>query len=777
MKKTLTLLLAIFTFQSFAQQGDGVKKTYKASINLKEISKVSFPEPHIASLKAEDLLVDGTGTAPWRFGWNNFTNLSTSNSGTWTNLPNGDRIWHLFIECENALTINLTFAQTDIPTGNQLYVFNPQKDFILGCFTTNHLFDGQLGTELVPGSQAIVEYYVPKNNEQGNIQISTVTHGYRTASDFQEKAFGSSGACNRNVNCSEGLPWTLERNAAVMLVSGSNGFCSGSLVNNTLNDGKPYVLTADHCYSNPASWIFRFNWQSADCNNPATSPTFQSLSGAVLRARATASDFCLVEITGGLTAGTVPVSYTPYFSGWDHSGNTPTSAVGIHHPSGDIKKISFENQALISTTFGSCPANSHWGVTNWDSGVTEGGSSGSPLYDQNHRIIGQLHGGASACGGANLSDEYGKFSESWEPAGSNTTNQLKCWLDPNNSGAAFINGFDPLNATVAALDAGLSGPILELTTFCGTNYTPKVTIANSGTTTLTSAIVTYSIDGGANQIYNWNGSLAQWQTALITLPSVTLAAGNHTLSASVASPNAGIDENAMNDATNTSVTVDAIDQTMGLLKVTLLTDNYPDETYMELTSSNGTVVWSEGNESFVGNYGTGNSPAPTDPTTPLAGNTTYNYDIPVSITDCYTFTIYDYYGDGVGASQWGGSNVDGNLTLMDNTSAVIYTLTAADFGAQVSDIVKNTDNSGIAEIGSAQWKLYPNPAEDNLNISLQSSQANELFLIDIYGKVILRQEIQGNEVQLNTQNLSNGTYFVHVNFVNGSRSVKSFVKR
>ena len=315
MKKTLTLLLAIFTFQSFAQQGDGWKKTYKASMNLKEINKVSFAEPNIESLKAEDALVDGTGTAPWRFGWNNYTNLNTNNAGTWTNLPNGDRIWHLMVECENALTVNLTFDHTVIPEGNELYVFNPEKNFILGSFTSNHLFESQLGTELVPGSRSIVEYYVPKNNAQGHIQVSIVTHGYRTATEFQTKAFGSSGACNRNVNCSEGLPWTLERNAAVMLVSGSSGFCSGSLVNNTLNDGKPYVLTADHCYSNPASWIFRFNWQSADCNNPTASPTFQSLSGAVLRARAAASDFCLVEITGGLTVGTVPASYTPYFSG------------------------------------------------------------------------------------------------------------------------------------------------------------------------------------------------------------------------------------------------------------------------------------------------------------------------------------------------------------------------------------------------------------------------------------------------------------------------------
>ena len=100
-----------------------------------------------------------------------------------------------------------------------------------------------------------------------------------------------------------------------MLVSGSSGFCSGALINNTQNDGKPYVLTANHCYSNPANWIFRFNWQSESCSNPGTSPSFQSLSGAVLRSRRTPSDFCLVEITGGLVNGTVPLDYNPFSPG------------------------------------------------------------------------------------------------------------------------------------------------------------------------------------------------------------------------------------------------------------------------------------------------------------------------------------------------------------------------------------------------------------------------------------------------------------------------------
>jgi hypothetical protein len=215
---------------------------------------------------------------------------------------------------------------------------------------------------------------------------------------------------------------------------------------------------------------------------------------------------------------------------------------------------------------------------------------------------------------------------------------------------------------------------------------------------------------------------------------------------------------------------------MGLLKVTLLTDTYPDETYMELTSSNGTVVWFEGNESFVGNYGTQNSPAPTDPTSPLTESTTYNYDIPISVNDCYTFTIYDYYGDGLGAAQWP-QGVDGDITVLDNASAVLFTLSDPDFGSEVSDIIKNTDDSGLEEIASTQWNLFPNPSKDVLNVSIQNGQAYEWVLVDVYGKTILRQFIQGNDVQLNTQNLSNGTYFMHINFVNGSSSVKSFVKQ
>ena len=772
---TKSFLLSFFLLLSlvtFSQQGDGgLPKTFKEVIDYNKIDKRVFDEPNIAALKIEDSLTDNSGTAPWRFGFNNNTNINISNSGTWINLPNGDRIWQLVVVCKNALTINLTFSQTTIPTGNELYVYNPSKDFILGKFTASHLYNGELGTELVPGEITIVEYFVPKGSSIGNVNICTVTHGYRTPNEFLLKAFGGSGACNVNVNCPEGAAWTQQRNSVVMLVSGSNGFCTGALINNTLNDGKPYVLTANHCYSNPATWIFRFQWESTSCINPSTSPTFQSLSGAVLRAQGTPSDFCLVEITGGLVNGTVPAAYTPYFSGWDNTETISPSAVCIHHPSGDIKKIAIENNALISTSFGGSPSNSHWGVLSWDLGVTEPGSSGSPLFNQNFRIIGQLHGGASACGASVLSDEYGKVSVSWNPAGSTSSGQLKYWLDPNNTNASFVDGYDPSNAPTITLDAGLSNSAFIQTSLCGSNYIPNVTISNGGSQTVTTAVISYSIDGGTAQNYNWNGSLAQFQTQGINLPPVQLLPGNHTFSATVSQVNNGVDELSVNNATNTQFLVTAINQTSNLLKVTLLTDNYSSETYMEVLSSNGTVVWFQGNESFAGTYGTNNTPGPTDPTSPLLDNTTYNWDVPLSLNDCYTFKIYDYYGDGLS-----GFIADGSLSLANHNNINFYTLSTPNFGAELGIVFKNISTIGLVESENQELNVFPNPANDLLFIYLPSS-AKQISIVDIYGKLIYSEPALFESHELKISSLASGTYWLKVDLTNGRTALKRFIKQ
>lgn len=777
MKTIYSLFFILWSTHLFAQiQGKGGMPTStKLVIDQKAVPQWLFEEPNVAALQAEDALVDDQGIAPWRFGYNNYTNLNTTNSGVWHELPNGAKLWMLRVKCQNALTVNLTFENTSIPEGNQLFVYNATKDFILGAFTQTHIYDGQLGTELVPGQEVTIEYYVAPNNEVGHVQLATITHGYRTANEFIEKAFGSSGSCNMNVNCPDGLPWTQQRNSAVMLVSGSSGFCSGALINNTQNDGKPYVLTANHCYSNPATWVFRFNWQSSACPNPTTSPTFQSLSGAVLRARRTPSDFCLVEITGGLVNGTVPLDYNPYFSGWDNSGTIPTATVCIHHPSGDIKKISFDDASpAISQGMGSTEANSTWTIE-WDRNTTtEGGSSGSPLFDQNHRIIGQLWGGGASCQNLSAPDYYGRVANSWEPAGSNSTNQLKFWLDPTNSGAAFIDGFDPNNTTVVALDAALSAAQLTAQALCGDNYLPSFSLMNVGTTTLTSAQIDYQIDNGAMQQYLWSGSLAQWQAQSISLPTLQLAPGNHTFTATLSNPNQALDENPNNNQTTANTTVTAVPETIDLLKVTLLTDDYADETYVELLNASGAVVWSEGNESVAGNFGTGGFPAPTDPTAPLSNNTTYNYDIPLTAFECYTFVIYDYYGDGMGASQWGGT--DGNLVLADYNGTTIFTLAAADFGDSLAAVVRNIDDASL-DASTMNFVLYPNPAQSVLHINWFNTSNMTVQVLDICGKLLRSEQKEAWSTELDIHSLSAGTYVIQLISAEGRTVQKQFIKQ
>lgn len=744
--------LLIVCLHSFAQiQGSGGTGNYFPSKGWNNIPLILFPTPDISALREEDQVLDSLGGQPWRFGYNHPTSINSAIHGIWISTKNQGKLWLIRIKSTGARTINLAFDHTHIPKGNELYLYNPEKSFILGKFTEEHLCEEQLGSELIPGDEIILEYYVPKGNPEGYIQLSTVTHGYRTPTEFYLKAFGSSGNCNVNVNCPQGAAWQQEKNGVVMLVTNNNGFCTGSLINNTLNNGKPYVLTANHCYSNPANWIFRFNWQSPGCGNPNAEPTFQSLNGSVLKARASASDFCLVEITGGLQNGTVPALFSPYFNGWDNTNNVPTSAVGIHHPSGDIKKISIENHPLISTSFGASPANSHWGVTGWDLGVTEGGSSGSPLFDQNHRIVGQLHGGASACGAQALSDEYGKISYSWNPQNSDSSQQLKYWLDPSATNATFVNGFDPSGGAPIQVDPSLSATSGVSGTFCDSNITPTVTLSNGGAITLNSVTINYGFDGQNTLNYTWNGSLAQWQSVNIALPQVALTSGLHTFNASVNSPNTGNDENNANNVQTSSFNVILNGQPVVL---DLVLDCYGSETSWELTNDVNTVL-------FSGNNYADNA----------AGLIS---DVWCLNEGCYTFTINDSYGDGIYGLPWCPSSGSVMISLLGDSLTGIPA-SESDFGSQ-AELNFCIGETGLENINEAQLRIYPNPTRDLVN-GKSNSPITDLMLQDLQGKTVIHTVLEPSaHFTLDIATLKQGTYLLRGTFLNGKSVVIPLMK-
>ncbi|WP_342088073.1 trypsin-like peptidase domain-containing protein [Dyadobacter sp. OTU695] len=372
---------------------------------------------------------------------------------------NGKSIRLYEIESTNAYSINLIFDKIFLSPGAELNIYNHDRSFIYGPVNSENVpSNGIFWTDLIPGNRIVIELTEnDKNSGSSIIHISNVIHGYRRAfqqgSDNVPENFGTSLACHRDWTC-DGGAWRDEGDAVVMLMLDyATRWCSGALINNQRQDFKPYVLTAFHCLDNDATsgtlstaernavnnWVYRFRYHSPTCSPLADGNCYISFNGANFRAALQATDMTLLELM------TQPrINHGVSFAGWDRSGSAATSAVGIHHPDGDVKKISFDNNAVstnsssVTWTDGTTsPSNSHWNV-GYDNGTTEGGSSGSPLFDQNKRIVGQLHGGPAGC--APIQKRYGRFDKSWS-LGTTSDTRLRDWLDPDNTGVTTVNTF------------------------------------------------------------------------------------------------------------------------------------------------------------------------------------------------------------------------------------------------------------------------------------------------------------------------------------------------
>jgi len=463
MKKLLLFIVLCYSFTLIAQvTNEGEPASWKL-IAYNNIDAISLPKVDIQKLRAEDDLNVKTQIKPFRIGVQHNVNVGLKNAGIWTRLPNGDRIWRVLFNSKDAVHLSVVFDKFYIPKGGKVYLYNKDRTDLLGAYTeTQNNKEETLGSWLVNGDELWIEYYEPKEaKNRGKLNLSTIIHGYRLGHTYQkgyldsieEKALNDSGDCNHDVDCPIGTDFEAHKNVlkrAVAFLNMGNGFiCSGALVNNTAQDKKPYFLTANHCFtddegvaSNPAAYSFRFKWISPDpvcaaTTNSTNGPTNFTISGSTLRARNANTDFMLVEINSA-----IPSDWDLTYAGWDKSDIDPTFEVGIHHPSGDIMKVCRDDTGAIKQVNNGAQT---WEVTTvgggWELGVTEGGSSGSPLFDHNGRVIGQLFGGGAACLGIfdnGAFDFYGRFGISWDAGGTAPT-QLKDWLDPQNSNQNTLN--------------------------------------------------------------------------------------------------------------------------------------------------------------------------------------------------------------------------------------------------------------------------------------------------------------------------------------------------
>lgn len=623
---TLSLLLAISGFAQISHGGYPITMSEKwGSPNF-----VQTPIPNRVALAAEDVVNDQFKDQPYRFGVNYDVNYGPDNSGTLSQTAKGT-IWRLGIYAPTANSINLLFSEYDLAEGAKVFLYTPDGEIVRGAFThENNKDHGELATDIIDGDSLIIEFFIPNTASSSNLRVGQITFGYRSLDPF--RGYGDSGSCNNNVNCPVGIPWTLEKKSVAIIIVGGSGACTGALVNNTLNNGTPYFLTANHCLGGSvANWVFRFNWESPGCPN-VNNTVNQSVSGSTLRANNSGSDVALLELSS-----TPPQSYGVYYAGWDKSGNTPTSQTAIHHPSGDIKKISFDYDPAGTALWGGAQC---WRIFTWEDGTTEPGSSGSPLFDQNHRIIGQLYGGTASCSN-NIDDYYGRFDVSWD--GSSASNRLRDWLDPNNNAPDTLDGYNPNIATIA-LDCGTSAIYGASGTICTSTFTPEAVITNYGIDTVTTATISYQLNGGAWQTQAWTGSLLTYNSDSVTLPVQTAVSGLNTFIVAISAPNGGADGNPLNDTLTTTLTAFPGGQQ---IVIEIQTDNYPGETTWEITDSMGIVLYTGG---------------------PYSSANSNNQETICLGAGCYDFTMFDDFGDGI-CCQWG----NGYFNILDNAGNNIVT--------------------------------------------------------------------------------------------------------
>jgi len=631
-----SLLLAFG--QSNAQISEGGRplsfqiSTGKNNLADKPHQVIDLGKPNMVYVQADDLENDSKGN-PYRVGVNIGVNYNTANSGSWSTLANGDQVWRLSLRIPEALALGLYFnEEVVIPSGGKLFAYNANKKQVLGAYTANTpRFQAM---EMVEGELLTLEYHAPSGlMNQPVISIAEVVYFYRGVEDhvdaFKDVMTPKAASCQVDVACTperNGFEDQIRSVVHYTFSSGGGTFvCSGATINNTAQDCKPYILTAWHCGERAAgssisSWVWYWNYQKTTCapNSNGTNPSkgTQTMTGGTVRAssgsgtlnnppgsnQVAGSDFYLVELNTN-----IPQAYNPYYAGWNRTTTAATSGKGIHHPAGSAKKISTYTSALNGTNISFNGGGSGhfwrvvWAATTNGHGVTEGGSSGSPIFNQSGLIVGQLTGGSSFCSSPTQPDIYGKMSSNWDQNGTANNARLRPWLDPTSSGVTTLSGTNhPCSPQPPVADFVANQ----------TNVLPATTVNFTDLSTNSPTSWAWSVSPGTGWAYA-GGTNANSQNPQITFNTVgqytvTLTATNAQGSDAETKTNYIIVSNTVTHCAASATNSPACDEyisnvTIGAINNTTTCSNYSNFTAQSTTLNKGQQYTITVNPRIVGN--------------------------------------------------------------------------------------------------------------------------------------------------------------------------------
>jgi hypothetical protein len=372
-------------------------------------------------------------------------------TGVWTQLADGRSIWRVSITSPGAAGIRVHFTNASLG-GGQLWLYANDGGESDGPFTAQGPYaNGDFWSATVAGEQAIIEYAAPAGSDTSSLPFEVDRVSHQTVRMEAELAAGQAefdqllgfkkivpmddfvvptklpdyaAPCNLDVNCYTDWQVT-KRSVAHIQFEVTTGdapgtyVCSASLVSTRDNSFKPYMLTAGHCINDESQARSLQTWwayESTGCSagSPYDKGALKSSNGGHLLSWSHIhdGDYSLVLLPD-VPSGVV-------FSGWDIGDPAlGSSVVGIHHPAGSYKRISFGTTVSSSDVIVEnqpAPGALYTSVT-WNRGIAQPGSSGSPLFTAPGVIVGMLTYGPALPGNALCAGTYavgyGKFSNAY----------------------------------------------------------------------------------------------------------------------------------------------------------------------------------------------------------------------------------------------------------------------------------------------------------------------------------------------------------------------------
>ncbi len=404
---------------------------------------------------------------PFRYGAEIEVKAGLEDAGRWDRVAEtGELVWRLELASPGAFSLGVLFEEFDVPAGAQVFLYSPDRREVLGAYGEHDENpDRRLAIQPLRGERVVIEYDEPPGvAEAPRLVVGAVIHDYRDILAYLSQESELALSCLVDVNCPQAAQHQDVKRAVVWLLGGLGG-CSGSILNNTAEDGTPYLLTAQHC-GDMTNAVIVFAYERTGCGSGSASQS-KTLSGATLLASTTLYDGQLYRLNQ-----TPPSSYTPFYAGWSLATDQHGPVAGISHPGGMPKKIQIDRDDPFLTS-------SRWSVVN-DVGMIQPGSSGSPLFDVARRVIGMLSTGSNPCG-SNFAN-YGRFDRFY------ATSHLAAWLDPAGWGLDALDGYDPFAPYATPYRGDGLNPSLYSTTSSprlGTTWTAEIDLAGHPSTTST----------------------------------------------------------------------------------------------------------------------------------------------------------------------------------------------------------------------------------------------------------------------------------------------------